>query len=324
MSLRSFALYCETTADDSRVTALRDAYLDCWTDVAPVEQLLTDAALAVSVAPVGRALSWQRALVDAGAEERAEWQDSVWGWLEEMLPGRDKVGAVEQPVRRPAERTRGLGTTIFAEMSALATATGSVNLGPGLPRHRRPVEVVDGRRRRDPRRRQPVPARTGDPRAAGVRSPRHQRAVLPGSTYDPDTEVLVTTGATEAIAAALLGLVDPGDEVVVLEPYYDSYAAIIAFAGGVAVGRSRCGRRTSRSTSTSCARRSRRAPGCMLLNTPHNPTGTVLTRAELARVAEVAVEHDLVVVTDEVYEHLTYDGPARPAGHAARGCASAP
>jgi hypothetical protein len=86
VSLRSFAMYCETTADDPRVIALRDAYLESWTDVAPVERLLTDAALAISVAPVARALSWQRSLVDADAEQGAEWQESVWGWLEEMLP----------------------------------------------------------------------------------------------------------------------------------------------------------------------------------------------------------------------------------------------
>ena len=86
VSLRSFALFCETTADNPKVTNLRDAYLACWTDLAPMDQLLQDASLAISVAPVGRALSWQRALIDAGPEERAEWQDSVWGWLEELLP----------------------------------------------------------------------------------------------------------------------------------------------------------------------------------------------------------------------------------------------
>jgi N-succinyldiaminopimelate aminotransferase len=122
---------------------------------------------------------------------------------------------------------------------------------------------------------------------------------------DPDREVVVTTGATEGVAAALLGLVDPGDEVVVLEPYYDSYVAMIQVAGAV--------RRPV----------TLRAPGFrldvdelpaavgprtrfVLLNSPHNPTGTVLTRAELQAVAEVAIEHDLVVITDEVYEHLTF------------------
>jgi hypothetical protein len=86
VSLRSFAMYCETTADDPRVAALRDAYLECWTDLAPRDRLLEDARLAVSVAPVGRALSWQRAVIDADPDGRAEWQESVWGWLEELLP----------------------------------------------------------------------------------------------------------------------------------------------------------------------------------------------------------------------------------------------
>jgi hypothetical protein len=86
VTLRSFAMFCETTEDDPKVTALRDAYLECWTDLAPMDQLLGDAALAVSVGPVGRALSWQRAVIDAGPEDRAEWQESVWGWLEELLP----------------------------------------------------------------------------------------------------------------------------------------------------------------------------------------------------------------------------------------------
>jgi Phosphotransferase enzyme family len=86
VSLRSFAVFSETTDEDPKVIALRDAYLECWTDLAPLDQLVEDALLAIAVAPVGRALSWQRALVDAGPEERAEWQDSVWGWLEELLP----------------------------------------------------------------------------------------------------------------------------------------------------------------------------------------------------------------------------------------------
>ena len=141
-----------------------------------------------------------------------------------------------------------------------------------------------------------------------------------GLAYDPETEVLVTTGATEAIAAALLGLVDPGDEVVVLEPYYDSYVANIALRG----------RRTRRPVTlrpptyaldvdelrAAVTPRTR----VILLNTPHNPTGAVLSRAELSAVAELAVDRDLVVVVDEVYEHMTYERPhvadRDAAGHA--------
>ncbi|HET7735098.1 MAG TPA: aminotransferase class I/II-fold pyridoxal phosphate-dependent enzyme, partial [Nocardioidaceae bacterium] len=132
-----------------------------------------------------------------------------------------------------------------------------------------------------------------------------------GLTPDPDTEVVVTTGATEAIAAALLGLVDPGDEVIALEPFYDSYSACIALAGGVRVPvtlrapdfRLDIGRLRAAVTG-----RTR----LILLNTPHNPTGTVLLEDELAAVAELAVERDLVVVTDEVYEHMTYGVAHRP------------
>jgi N-succinyldiaminopimelate aminotransferase len=118
---------------------------------------------------------------------------------------------------------------------------------------------------------------------------------------------VVTTGATEAVAAALLGLVDPGDEVVALEPFYDSYAACIQMAGGVRVPVTlrapdfRLDVDRLRGAVTSRTR-------LLLLNTPHNPTGTVLTETELAAVADLAVERDLVVVTDEVYEHLLFDG----------------
>jgi N-succinyldiaminopimelate aminotransferase len=130
-------------------------------------------------------------------------------------------------------------------------------------------------------------------------------------SYDPDTEVLVTAGATEAIAATLLALLEPGDEVIAFEPYYDSYAACIAMAGGTRVpvtlrphvdqGASfRLDLDELRAAVTDRTR-------LLLINTPHNPTGTVLTRAELAAIAELAVERDLLVVTDEVYEHLVFD-----------------
>ena len=127
----------------------------------------------------------------------------------------------------------------------------------------------------------------------------------------------MTTGCTEGIAAALLGLVDPGDEVVVLEPYYDSYLAMIEFAGGVrrpVTLRAPDYRLDVDALRAAITPRTR----LILLNTPHNPTGTVLTRDELQAVADVAIEHDLVVVTDEVYEHLVFDHhTARAAGDAA-------
>ncbi|CAL9505301.1 putative N-succinyldiaminopimelate aminotransferase DapC [Streptomyces sp. enrichment culture] len=199
------------------------------------------------------------------------------------------------------------GTTIFAEMSALAVRTGAINLGQGFPDTDGPEEVREAavRALRDGRGNQ-YPPGPGVPelRAAVAAHQRHWY----GLSYDPDTEVLVTAGATEAIAAALLALVEPGDEVIALEPYYDSYAACVAMAGGTRVpvtlrpreGRFRLDLDELRDAVTDRTR-------LLLINTPHNPTGTVLTRPELAAIAELAVERDLLVVTDEVYEHLVYD-----------------
>lgn len=206
--------------------------------------------------------------------------------------------------RRLAE----FGTTIFAEMSALAVSTGAINLGQGFPDTDGPEEIREAavRALRDGRGNQ-YPPGPGVPElrtAIAAHQLRHY-----GLSYDPDTEVLVTAGATEAIAASLLALLEPGDEVVALEPYYDSYAASIAMAGGRRVpvtlrphdGAFRLDLDELRAAVTDRTR-------LLLINTPHNPTGTVLTRAELAAVAELAVERDLLVVTDEVYEHLVFDG----------------
>ncbi|MFD8394911.1 pyridoxal phosphate-dependent aminotransferase [Streptomyces sp. NPDC059680] len=205
--------------------------------------------------------------------------------------------------RRLAE----FGTTIFAEMSALALSTGSINLGQGFPDTDGPEEVREAavRALRDGRGNQ-YPPGPGIPELRTAIA-AHQRRRY-GLSYDPGTEVLVTAGATEAIAAALLALVEPGDEVVALEPYYDSYAASIAMAGGTRVpvtlrphdGGFRLDLDELRAAVTGRTR-------LLLINTPHNPTGTVLTRAELAAIAELAVERDLLVVTDEVYEHLVFD-----------------
>lgn len=206
--------------------------------------------------------------------------------------------------RRLAE----FGTTIFAEMSALAVRTGSINLGQGFPDTDGPEEVREAavRALRDGRGNQYPPGPGVPELRAAVAD--HQRDRY-GLAYDPDTEVLVTAGATEAIAAALLALVEPGDEVIALEPYYDSYAACIAMAGGTRVpvtlrpheGAYVLDLDELRAAVTDRTR-------LILLNTPHNPTGTVLGRAELAAVAELAVERDLLVVADEVYEHLVFEG----------------
>ncbi|MEV4936442.1 pyridoxal phosphate-dependent aminotransferase [Streptomyces zaomyceticus] len=206
--------------------------------------------------------------------------------------------------RRLAE----FGTTIFAEMSALAARTGAINLGQGFPDTDGPEEIREAavRALRDGRGNQ-YPPGPGVPELRSAIAD-HQRQRY-GLAYDPDTEVLVTAGATEAIAAALLALVEPGDEVIALEPYYDSYAACVAMAGGTRVpvtlrpheGGYVLDLDELRAAVTDRTR-------LILLNTPHNPTGTVLTRAELTAVAELAIERDLLVVTDEVYEHLVFDG----------------
>ncbi|WP_436697830.1 pyridoxal phosphate-dependent aminotransferase [Nocardioides sp. BYT-33-1] len=204
-----------------------------------------------------------------------------------------------------ARRVAGMGATIFAEMSALAVRTGAVNLGQGFPDTDGPPELIEAA----------VAALHGGANqyAPGIGVPalrqaiaRHQQRHY-GIELDPDREVVVTTGCTEAIAGALLGLVDPGDEVVVLEPYYDSYPAMIDFAGGVrrpVTLRAPDFRLDPAELEAAVSARTR----LILLNTPHNPTGRVLDAGELAAVARVATEHDLIVVTDEVYEHLTFDG----------------
>jgi N-succinyldiaminopimelate aminotransferase len=213
------------------------------------------------------------------------------------------------PANPLVPRLQGLGTTIFAEMSALALETGSINLGQGFP-------DVDGP---DVIKQAAVDAiwagRNQYPPGIGVPELRHaivdhQRRFY-GIELDADTEVLVTAGATEAIAAAMLAMVDTGDEVIALEPYYDSYVASIVMAGGVRVPvtlRAPDFRLDVDRLRAAVSSRTR----LILLNSPHNPTGTVLTRDELAAVAEVAIEHDLIVVTDEVYEHLVYDGEHVP------------
>jgi N-succinyldiaminopimelate aminotransferase len=197
--------------------------------------------------------------------------------------------------------------TIFAEMSALAARTGALNLGQGFP-------DVDGP--------ESVKRVAADAIAAGVNQyppgpgvPELRRAVAEhqqrhyGLSPDPDAEVLITTGATEALAAAVLALTEPGDEVLTLEPFYDSYAAVIGLAGArhttAPLAATPDGFRLDADALRAAVTDRTRV---ILLNTPHNPTGAVLTREELAVVAEVAERHDCVVVTDEVYEHLTYDG----------------
>jgi N-succinyldiaminopimelate aminotransferase len=210
-------------------------------------------------------------------------------------------------VKRPLlnRRLDGLGTSIFAEMSARAVATGAVNLGQGFP-------DVDGPREIAEKAASAIMTGKGNqyPPGPGIPELRtavaeHQRRCY-GLVFNPDTEVLITAGATEAIAAALLALLEPGDEVIAFEPYYDSYTANIAMAGATRVPvtlRAPDFRPDLQKLRAAITDKTR----LILLNSPHNPTGMVLTRAETQAIADLAIAHDLLVVTDEVYEHLTYD-----------------
>jgi N-succinyldiaminopimelate aminotransferase len=211
-------------------------------------------------------------------------------------------------VNRPLLNARldGMGTTIFAEMSALAGTTGSVNLGQGFPDTDGPPEIaaaaaaaiLEGRGNQYP----PGPGIPELRQAVAA----HQKRFY-GLDVDPDTQVLVTAGATEGIAAALIALLEPGDEAIAFEPYYDSYAASVAMAGATRVPVTlrppdfRPDIDALRAAITGNTR-------LILLNTPHNPTGVVFTPDELAQIAALACEHDLLVVSDEVYEHMVYEG----------------
>jgi N-succinyldiaminopimelate aminotransferase len=223
----------------------------------------------------------------------------------EPLPGQPRH---DRPLLN--RRLAGLGTTIFAEMSARAVATGSINLGQGFPDTDGPVKIAQFAA-------DAILAGRGNQYPPGPGIPELRQAIADhaarfyGLRYDPADEILVTAGATEAVAAALLALVEPGDEVIAFEPYYDSYAANIAMAGGVRVPvtlRPPGFRPDPDELARAITERTR----LILLNTPHNPTGSVFTRDELAAIARLAVEHDLLVVADEVYEHLVFGGEHVP------------
>ncbi|QNP74243.1 pyridoxal phosphate-dependent aminotransferase [Streptomyces roseirectus] len=209
------------------------------------------------------------------------------------------------PLTHVNSRLANAGTSIFAEMSGLAAETGSINLGQGFPDTDGPAEIA--RAAADA-----VLAGRGNQYPPGRGIPELREAVAQhqkrfyGITLDPGAEVLVTAGATEAIAAALLALIEPGDEVIAFEPTYDTYAACVAMAGGrhVAVPLRPPGFRPDLEALRAAVTPRTRI---LLLNSPHNPTGAVLTREELAFVADLAVERDLLVISDEVYEHLVYD-----------------
>jgi N-succinyldiaminopimelate aminotransferase len=205
----------------------------------------------------------------------------------------------------PATRVAGLGETIFAEMSALAAATSSVNLGQGFPDTDGPPALLEAAREAIATGHNQYPPGIGVPELRHAIAEHQHRHY--GITLDPDREVLVTTGATEALTAALLAFVEPGDEVVALEPFFDSYPAAVQLAGGTLRGvilRPPEFSVSAQALEAAITGRTR----VLVLNTPHNPTGAVLSHHEVAAVAAVARRHDLLVISDEVYEHLTFDG----------------
>lgn len=204
-----------------------------------------------------------------------------------------------------AERLRPFGTTIFTEMTRLAVRHGAVNLAQGFPDFPGPEFVKDAAVRAIREDRNQYGRMQGElPLVRAIADVHRDRT---GADLDPETEVVVTAGATEAIAATVLALVDPGDEVVLLEPYYDSYRACVAMAGGVprfVTLRAPDFRWDAGAVDAAFSPRTR----LVLVNTPHNPTGRVLSRAELGEIAAACVRHDAICVTDEVYDRLVFEG----------------
>lgn len=208
-----------------------------------------------------------------------------------------------------ASRLQGFGSTIFAEMTALAVRTGAVNLGQGFPDTDGPAEVLEAARAAIAAGVNQYPPLAGHPALLAAVADHQRRRY--GLDVDPDTEVLVTTGATEALAAALLALCEPGDEVVAFEPVYDSYAAGVAMAGArlrpVTLRPPQAGDGAYRFDPAELAAAFTDRTRLVLLNTPHNPTGKVFTRGELEQVAALCRERGVLCLTDEVYEHLVFD-----------------
>jgi N-succinyldiaminopimelate aminotransferase len=204
------------------------------------------------------------------------------------------------------EKLQPFGTSIFAEMSALAVRTGAINLGQGFPDtdgHPLVAEAAIEAIRTGRGNQYPPGPGIPELRAAIA---KHQLDYY-GLNVDPDAGVLVTAGATEALTAAMLAILSDGDECILFEPFYDSYPAAIAMAGAKHVSV------TLRAPSFSIDVDELRAAitprtKMILLNSPHNPTGMVINRETLQAVAHIAIQHDLLVVSDEAYEHLTFDG----------------
>ncbi|MGA0209330.1 MAG: pyridoxal phosphate-dependent aminotransferase [Candidatus Nanopelagicales bacterium] len=202
-------------------------------------------------------------------------------------------------------RMREHSTSVFAEMSDLARRTESINLGQGFPDTDGPAKVAEVARAciADGRGNQYPPA-TGVPELRHAISAHADRFY--GLRIDPDTDVLVTTGASEAIQSALLAFVERGDEVLMFEPWFDIYGAGISLANGVRVGVPLTGENLRPDIDALKDAITPRTK-VLLINTPHNPTGIVFTRSELVAIAQIAIDNDLLVISDEAYEHLWFD-----------------
>ncbi len=207
-----------------------------------------------------------------------------------------------------ARRFEPFGTTIFSEMTRLANERGAVNLAQGFPDFDAPAGILEEAARALRGGLNQYARSMGHPSL--VEAIARKLELDYGLRYDPYREVVVTNGVTEGIASAFLGLLNPGDEVIFFEPHYDSYPACAAMAG--AVGRFCTLRfpqfRLDLEELERCFSERTRA---LFINTPHNPTGKVFSREELAAIAALCVRHDAIVITDEVYEHILFDG----AGH---------
>jgi len=204
-------------------------------------------------------------------------------------------------------RLRPYATTVFAEMSALAARVGAVNLGQGFPDEDGPPAMLKAAQDAIADGVNQYPPGIGIPALREAVAAQRKRTY--GIDYDPATQVLVTVGATEAIAAAVFGLVEPGSEVILVQPFYDSYSPVVAIAGAHRVVAPLVPHGGGFALDIDALRRAvTPRTRALMVNSPHNPTGTVLSEAELTAVAEIAVEADLLVITDEVYEHLVFDG----------------
>lgn len=204
-----------------------------------------------------------------------------------------------------SEKLRPFGTSIFSEMTRLAQEHGAINLSQGFPDFDGPPELVEAVSRAMREGHNQYARSMGHPELVSALAERQQQ--LYGLGYDPMTEVIVTSGATEAIASSLIGLLDRDDEVILIEPFYDSYPACLAMVG--AVPRYLTLRFPDFALDVD-ALRALITPKtrAILVNSPHNPSGKVFTAEEQQAIADVAIAHDLWVISDEVYEHLTYDG----------------